>query len=173
MQDDFDKKVGQHHGLERGIKGSKARHTRIKDYYKNLEHSQDSVQITKEDLKAQKVGKKILGISLQMESPEGVAQRLNEQIEPLRELQRENQLLRKTAEQNQTLAKENEKLREQQETLVPDFADSETGKEIYLKELQDFNERKRKEIVTKINSARKAKYQPKKKTKSRSKGWGL
>lgn len=33
MQTDFAKRVGQHHGLQRGIKGSKARHTTIQAYY--------------------------------------------------------------------------------------------------------------------------------------------
>lgn len=33
MQTDFADKVGRHHGLERGIEGSKARHTTIQQYY--------------------------------------------------------------------------------------------------------------------------------------------
>ncbi|EHH1079117.1 hypothetical protein J7I01_004843 [Vibrio parahaemolyticus] len=37
MQTDFAKNVGYPHGLERGIEGSKAKHTRIKDFYRNLE----------------------------------------------------------------------------------------------------------------------------------------
>lgn len=36
MQTDFWEKVGQNHGLERGIEGSKARHTTIKQYYANI-----------------------------------------------------------------------------------------------------------------------------------------
>lgn len=33
MQTDFAQTVGQQHGLERGLKGSKARHTNIREYY--------------------------------------------------------------------------------------------------------------------------------------------
>lgn len=37
MQTDFASKVGKPNGLERGIEGSKAKHTRVKDFYRNLE----------------------------------------------------------------------------------------------------------------------------------------
>lgn len=36
LQTDFHKKVSQHHGLDRGIEGSKARHTKIKDFYSEV-----------------------------------------------------------------------------------------------------------------------------------------
>lgn len=36
LQSDFHAKVGEVHGLDRGIKGSKARHTSIKEYYTRL-----------------------------------------------------------------------------------------------------------------------------------------
>lgn len=37
MQTDFAENVGKQHGLQRGVEGSKAKHTRIKDFYRNLE----------------------------------------------------------------------------------------------------------------------------------------
>lgn len=40
MQTDFYEKVAKNHGLERGIKGSKARHTRVRDFYKNINNHQ-------------------------------------------------------------------------------------------------------------------------------------
>lgn len=40
MQTDFYEKVAINHGLQRGIKGSKARHTRVRDFYKNINNHQ-------------------------------------------------------------------------------------------------------------------------------------
>ena len=45
MQTDFAENVGKQNGLQRGVEGSKAKHTRIKDFYRNLE--QPKVDIAK------------------------------------------------------------------------------------------------------------------------------
>ncbi|QQM83495.1 plasmid recombination protein (plasmid) [Klebsiella quasipneumoniae] len=37
MQTDFAERVGQRHGLQRGIEGSKARHTTVRQYYAALQ----------------------------------------------------------------------------------------------------------------------------------------
>ena len=37
MQTDFAQQVGQQHGLERGLEGSKSRHTTIQAYYGRVE----------------------------------------------------------------------------------------------------------------------------------------
>lgn len=50
MQTDFAQKVGHAHGLERGIEGSKAKHTRIKDFYRNLEQPRVDMQKLNEQL---------------------------------------------------------------------------------------------------------------------------
>ena len=47
MQTDFYEKVAKNHGLERGIKGSKARHTRVRDFYKNINNHQEIAQFEK------------------------------------------------------------------------------------------------------------------------------
>ena len=40
MQSDFAERVGKQHGLQRGIEGSKAKHTSIKDWYAQVERSE-------------------------------------------------------------------------------------------------------------------------------------
>lgn len=40
MQSDFADRVGKQHGLQRGIEGSKAKHTSIKDWYAQVERSE-------------------------------------------------------------------------------------------------------------------------------------
>ena len=37
MQTEYAEQVGKRHGLERGLEGSKSRHTTIKDYYGRVE----------------------------------------------------------------------------------------------------------------------------------------
>lgn len=37
MQTDFADKVGKQHGLERGLEGSRARHTEIRQYYARVQ----------------------------------------------------------------------------------------------------------------------------------------
>ena len=73
-QDSYHEAVA-HHGLTRGIKGSKAQHTTVKDYYKALNSDTEAHTITAEDLKPRKVGE---GPFAPKESPEQVAERLNE-----------------------------------------------------------------------------------------------
>lgn len=49
LQDDFYEKVGKEFGLERGIKGSRAKHQTIKSYYSQLnEHDKDIAELTRE-----------------------------------------------------------------------------------------------------------------------------
>lgn len=84
MQSDFAERVGKKHGLERGIKGSKAKHTRIKDFYKNL----DKYDTGKIDITPKVVGykKSMMGLKKEpiYESNEQVAKRVYEQhIKPI------------------------------------------------------------------------------------------
>jgi hypothetical protein len=74
MQTDFAQRVGQAHQLERGIEGSKARHSRVQRFYGALERP-GGAEIEAEDV-APRVVKKGL-FSRQVETPAAVAARLN------------------------------------------------------------------------------------------------
>ena len=52
MQDDFAQRVGQNVLLQRGIKGSKAKHQRVQRFYGELKNN-DTPQLTYEDLRPQ------------------------------------------------------------------------------------------------------------------------
>ena len=82
MQDDFHQKVGQRFGLDRGIKGSKAKHQDIKRYYSELNSAkkQDSKEFQAQDV-VSKVLKKGFFTKI-IEGNEEIADRLNKQIEP-------------------------------------------------------------------------------------------
>lgn len=72
-QDTFALKVADL-GLERGIKGSKAKHTTISQYYKTLNQSLEEVKITADDIKPRKTG------LLTKETTECIAERLNASV---------------------------------------------------------------------------------------------
>ena len=85
MQTDFAQAVGRH-GLERGIEGSKAKHQSIRDYYAKVNQAESAVlpKITPEDVTPKKSrGDGLLGrVGLQsyVETPEGIADRLNAKV---------------------------------------------------------------------------------------------
>lgn len=75
MQTEFAQKVGQHHGLRRGIEHSRAKHTTIREFYGAIdrpEHTQATVSV--EQLQPKVLAKRLLSKTL--ESPEGIAERL-------------------------------------------------------------------------------------------------
>ena len=79
MQTDFALAVGKRHQLERGIKGSKARHTTVKQYYAALEQPATHAQI-----KPRAVEPKVLEKGLlrrKTETPEAVAERLTKGVQ--------------------------------------------------------------------------------------------
>jgi hypothetical protein len=79
MQSEFAGRVGQRHGLERGIEGSRARHQTVKEFYGALDKPQvGSVAIGAETLKPKVLSKGWL--SKQVETPEMVAKRLTEAV---------------------------------------------------------------------------------------------
>lgn len=47
MQSDFAERVGKKHGLERGIKGSKAKHQRVSKFYANINNTQQIAEYEK------------------------------------------------------------------------------------------------------------------------------
>lgn len=76
MQTDFARSVGQGAGLERGIEGSRATHTKLKTYYGALERDEPApVQITPADLKPKILKKGIIRDTI--EAPEDVAARIS------------------------------------------------------------------------------------------------
>lgn len=77
LQDSFAEVVGRKHGLTRGLKGSKAKHQTVAEYYKKLNKFSDQVYFSVEDLKPKKMG------FLTKETTAGVAQRINQQISQL------------------------------------------------------------------------------------------
>lgn len=78
LQDSFADVVGKKHNLDRGIKGSKAKHKSIAEYYKKINSSLDGVTFTKEDFKAKKLS------FWTKENQEGVLQRLNSETYSMR-----------------------------------------------------------------------------------------
>lgn len=56
MQDDFYQACGAPHGLERGIKGSKAKHTTIRQFYTQARKAGEIPELSKADLAAAAIG---------------------------------------------------------------------------------------------------------------------
>lgn len=86
FQTDFAAKVGRQHGLERGLEGSKARHTSIRDYYGAIQRAERGAaltapQVTPQDLEPVKSkAPGLLGslrLQSEVETPQGVADRIN------------------------------------------------------------------------------------------------
>lgn len=78
LQDSFADVVGKKHNLERGIKGSKAKHQSIAQYYKKINSSLDGVTFTVDDFKPKKFS------FWTQENKLGVLQRLNSETNVLR-----------------------------------------------------------------------------------------
>lgn len=79
MQTDFAKRVGHGHGLERGIEGSKATHTTVKEFYAALNAPQHlRLSLSTETLEPQQIGKGL--IRRTYESPELLARRVSEDV---------------------------------------------------------------------------------------------
>lgn len=66
-----------HLGLKRGVKGSKAKHQTIRQYYEKLHESLDFKGFTAQDVKPRKTG------FFKIETFDGVADRLNKQVQNL------------------------------------------------------------------------------------------
>ena len=75
MQTDFAERVGQRHGLQRGIEGSKARHTTVRQYYAALQQETPAPLALSGQATTPRVLKKGILTSLH-ESQEQVAERL-------------------------------------------------------------------------------------------------
>ena len=86
LQTDFAKEVGQRHGLERGIEGSKATHQTVKDYYAQINQPIKEVQLSAQSVEPRVIEKaglmdKMRGRGDLVESNKGVADRLTEAVQ--------------------------------------------------------------------------------------------
>lgn len=84
MQTEFADRIGKRHGLERGIEGSKARHTTVREFYAGIQQDQGQVTISPQAVeprpyKAEGIAER-LGISKRVETPEAVADRLTKAV---------------------------------------------------------------------------------------------
>lgn len=115
MQTDFAAKVGQRHGLQRGIEGSKARHTTVQQYYAALNRP-EHVHATP-DLVETKVAKKGI-FSSTYESSEVVAARVQKHYDPaIKEAATARLQARKAAEMTKTAQTKNSQLKAATERL--------------------------------------------------------
>lgn len=86
LQTDFAKEVGQRHGLERGIEGSKATHQTVKDYYAQINQPVREVTISASSVEPRIVEKagildKLRGRGDLVESNKGVADRITASVQ--------------------------------------------------------------------------------------------
>lgn len=76
MQTEFAQVVGKHHGLERGIEGSKAKHTTLKEFYGKVEEAgKGHLKISPDETRPQVLEKGLL--KSKVETPEQVSDRIN------------------------------------------------------------------------------------------------
>ena len=80
MQTDFAEQVGQRHGLQRGIEGSKARHTTVRQYYATLQQDSPVPLAIPVQALAPRVLKNNLFSRIE-EAPEVVASRLSRETQ--------------------------------------------------------------------------------------------
>ncbi|MCC0091414.1 MobV family relaxase [Aeromonas veronii] len=80
MQTDFAEQVGQRHGLQRGIEGSKAKHTTVRQYYASLQQDSPAPLVIPAQALAPRVLKNNLFSRIE-EAPEVVASRLSRETQ--------------------------------------------------------------------------------------------
>ena len=80
MQTDFAEQVGQRHGLQRGIEGSKAKHTTVRQYYASLQQESPAPLVIPAQALAPRVLKNNLFSRIE-EAPEVVASRLSRETQ--------------------------------------------------------------------------------------------
>lgn len=85
MQTEFARDVGARHELERGIEGSKARHTRIRSFYAAMERQPQHFALRADDVQPRPLEPQSLterlGLSRRDEPPEAVAARLTRTVQ--------------------------------------------------------------------------------------------
>jgi hypothetical protein len=97
MQTDFYEKVAKSHGLKRGIEGSKAKHQRVQEFYKNINQPDTPVEIPTKRTK--------YSWGFQVETDEAFAERVKDtvltQVKPNLE---QAKITKTTQRQNESLA---------------------------------------------------------------------
>lgn len=106
MQTDFAKRVGHGHGLERGVEGSKATHTTVKEFYAALNAPVKHVQIPPQAVEPRVLKKGVF--TNEFETSEAVADRLTKGVQKyyeagLLQAQEAALLWRRTLEQQKTM----------------------------------------------------------------------
>lgn len=152
LQTEFHEKIGKNHGLERGEKGSKAKHTKIKDYYTNINKAK-AVTLTTEDLTAKITKKKIFKTTY--ETSEEYTNRLNKLIGPLNDAKKEKDSL---AQSVKHLRKHNMELQKVHDTLIPEWATGKKGQKVYLERMKEFQTKNEKLIKAEIKKILRLKW---------------
>ena len=135
LQTDFARDVGQRHGLERGIEGSKATHTTVKEHYAAISKATQQPVITAKSVEPRIIEKaglidKLRGKGDLIESSKGVADRLTEAMhrayapatEKAKRTDLEARRAAELAQTAQTLAHEKKRLEEALQTQQQRFA---------------------------------------------------
>lgn len=129
MQTDFAEKVGNKHGLKRGIEGSKAKHQTVKNWYAQVSQSTVEATIFPASLEPQ-VTKKGL-ILTYFENPEAVAARLTAGVRQTyapavekaktaaSDRRRAEEMARTVRSRDQTIQRLQERLRELEKAMAP------------------------------------------------------
>lgn len=121
MQDDFQEKVGKHHGLERGVKGSKAKHQGIQNWYKQVNSPVKKLEDVEIDLKPKIIEKKLFGLSQTIETDDAVKERVKKEIYTVLERDIEaGKLVRTYASRSRQIKATNKALTEKVEKLEKD-----------------------------------------------------
>jgi len=110
MQTEFAERVGKRHGLDRGIEGSRARHTTVREFYAGIQRAESRMPTLKaEALKARELEPGSLLKRLVIETPEQVAERIthgiHDQFRPLAAAAGGVAMERKKRRQAETTAK--------------------------------------------------------------------
>ena len=164
MQDEFQEKVGQHHGLERGVKGSKAKHQSIQNWYKQVNSPKAKVSVNPERLVTEK---KIL--TTKYENDFQFADRIQKETETALNRDVEaGKLVRTYASKNRQITATNKALTEKVENLERDKG-SLTDEEVSQALIKARLEKDMKAAQEKIRKEQRREYF-KKKTKSRDSG---
>lgn len=120
MQTGFARDVGQRHGLERGIEGSRAQHQTVKDWYAQVQQPAQHVTLSPEAVAPRVLKKGFL--TTEYESPEMVARRLTQSVQvaytPAIQKAQEGALeARRAREMAQTAQDKDKALKEAQDKL--------------------------------------------------------
>lgn len=136
MQTDFAEQVGNKHGLERGVEGSKARHQRVDTHYAAIaKYPPRMVQLTADDMKPQKLAPKNLLeriVGTRVETSQEHATRLNGKIHAMVAPIQEKAL---TAPQIHQKAKELERTNKHLCRELAPFKDLTTSEKMELRKL--------------------------------------